>query len=215
MSQAEPADLIDEEVRTGETTRGTLLRPSLLARPWGVPTGRLILLASIPTVLSLGMLWEPSTIIPVLAIDVWLVLIAVVDMLRARGSVAVWRTFAPVQAVGRDFPVTLGVRNVGRRALSVRLTDGAPGPVKAGLPAQVRLEPGAESEHSYRLEVDRRGQHPFGPVVVRWRSPVWPVGTAAAVRCAGGGSRVSRLWTPPRCVEPRPAFRGAGSCPVA
>lgn len=142
-----------------------------LSRFAGVPTGALVLLSVFPLLLSLGVLASPAVAVPVLALDLVLAGVALGDLLLARGRVAVDRGFAPVQAVGRPFDVTLRVRNVGRRALRLRYTDHAPG-ATAGLPAEAVLAPDTVAEATYAVEVDRRGQHVFGDVTVRFTSPL-------------------------------------------
>lgn len=141
------------------------------ARLAGVPTGRLVGLSVLPLVLSIGVLFAPAVAIPVVALDVVLAGLALADLVAARGQVSVRRTFAPVQAVGRPFDVTLEVANVGRRAVEVRYTDDAPGAV-TGLPAEAVVAPSVTARSTYALVVDRRGQHGFGDATVRWRSPL-------------------------------------------
>ena len=167
MTRSPPAPAELEEVVTGT------LRPL----PWfrrllAVPTGLFVGLSILPLLASLGIVFvDPSVAIPVVAVDVVILILAGADLALARGSVSVWRAFAPVQAVGRPFPVTIGVKNEGARTLRVRFTDDAP-TEPSGLPSQALLPTGAETEARYDVEIDRRGQHAFGDVVVRWRSPL-------------------------------------------
>ncbi|MFT7519546.1 MAG: hypothetical protein ACI9MC_001688 [Kiritimatiellia bacterium] len=136
-----------------------------------IPTLRLVILAAVPLSLAVAALLAPSVAAPMVALDVVLVMVAVLDALFARGTVHIERSCPPVQAVGRTFVVTLRVRNDGRRALRLRLTDEAPG-VASGLPASLNLPAGREAEVSYEAVVHGRGEHAFGPVTVRWRSPL-------------------------------------------
>ncbi len=155
----------------GELTVGTLRRGGWLQRASGVPTGLLVGLSAIPLALSLLVLAAPAAAIPIVALDLVLLAVAAGDLAMARGSVEVSRSFAPVQAVGKPFDVLVRVRNRGRRALRLRFSDDAPGATE-GLPIEAELPAGSEVEASYALEIDRRGQHRFGDVVVRWRSPL-------------------------------------------
>lgn len=153
-----------------------------------IPTRRLVGLAAIPFALGVLAAFVPPAVAPMIAFDVVLAVVAVADALLARGALRVVRSVSPVQAVGRPFDVTLTVENVGRRALSARLTDDAPGPAE-GLPASFDVEPGERVVITYRARVEQRGEHAFGPVTARWRSPLglWerqrrhPVDTALRV----------------------------------
>lgn len=136
-----------------------------------IPTPWLVALASVPVALALGALFAPGLVVPMVAVDVVLALVALVDLLAARARVQVERTVAPVQAVGRSFDVELAVRSSGRRRLALRVTDDAPGEA-TGLPLSARVGPRQVAEARYTLRVDRRGKHAFGPVTVRWRSPL-------------------------------------------
>jgi uncharacterized protein (DUF58 family) len=142
-----------------------------LARAAGVPTRRLVLLFAAPLVLSVGVLFAPAVTVPLVALDLVLVGLALGDLVAARGVVEAARAFSPVQAVGRPFEVRLQVTNVGTRPLQLRFTDDAPG-ITEGLPLEASLAPGAAAEGRYALAIDRRGQHHFGDVTVRWTSPL-------------------------------------------
>lgn len=134
-----------------------------------IPTGRLVLVACVPLVFGFLVLADPMWAIPMVALNLVIALIAIGDALLARRGPGVERSFAPVQAVGRGFPVTLHL--TASRPMRVRLTDDAPGEA-GGLPAAVRLPGDAGRDVTYTCTVDRRGSHAFGPVTVRWRSPL-------------------------------------------
>ena len=136
-----------------------------------IPTRRLVGLAALPLGLAVVAFQVPAALVPMIAFDVLLVLVGLSDALLARGAVTVDRRVQAVQAVGRPFDVTLGLKNPGPRRLRVRVTDDAPGEAQ-GLPASAILERGGATEVQYRLTVPQRGEHPFGPVTVRWRSPL-------------------------------------------
>jgi uncharacterized protein (DUF58 family) len=136
-----------------------------------IPTRRLVALAAAPIALAIAVPFVPGVWIPLVAIDIALAVIALLDALIAWGNVGVARKFAPVQAIGRPFEVTLTVQNLGRRRLSLRVADDAPGPTE-GLPAAIVLPGGTHGEVTYTMRVDKRGAHPFGAVAVRWKSPL-------------------------------------------
>ena len=155
-----------------ETAAGTLRPMSWLGRFVGVPTGLLFGLSLLPLGVAFFIKWYPELLFPVIALDIVLVLVALGDLIATTGTVSVERGFAPVQAVGRAFPVTLRVRNDGRRALSIRVTDAQVAADAVGIPAQAKLAAGREHTAEYLLTVARRGQHEFGDMVVRWTSPL-------------------------------------------
>lgn len=114
---------------------------------------------------------EPAATIPMIAVDLVILVVAAADIALTRGGLTVQREFAAVQAVGRRFPVALRVSGVGRRRLRLRLTDDAPGATE-GLPASLVLPPERTVSLTYAATVHRRGEHRFGPVTARWRSPL-------------------------------------------
>lgn len=136
-----------------------------------IPTRRLVALATVPTVLAVGAVLQPGLLVPVIALDVVLLLIGLADALLARGAVRAERKVPVVHAVGKPFDVILTLSNVGRRSLSLRVTDDAPGDAE-GLPAALDLRAGHRASVTYAARVPRRGEHRFGPVTVRWRSPL-------------------------------------------
>ena len=136
-----------------------------------IPTGRLVALAFVPVCLGLVAALVPPAVVPMIAVDLVLLLVAAVDLARSGGRVEARRDVPPVQAVGRPFDVTLTLRNLSARALDLRVTDATPGPV-AGLPAALQLGPSAEAVVDYGLKVDTRGRHDFGAITVRWTSPL-------------------------------------------
>ncbi len=136
-----------------------------------IPTRRLVALASIPLGVAAVAFWVWAALAPMIALDLALLFVAAADLALASGRVRAERHFGAVQAVGRPFAVHLRLFNVGRRGLRLRVTDDAPGEVD-GLPAQLRLAAGEDAELSYTLHVDARGERAFGPVTVRWSSPL-------------------------------------------
>src|SRR5690606_23736089 len=137
------------------------------AEPWwrgwlGVPTGRLFALCLLPLAAALGVLAAPALVAPIVAFDLVLGAVALVDLVLAgRGRVALSRAWLPVQAVGVPFEVTLTLRNAGPGELRLRATDDVPGAVE-GLPWEGRLPAGEGAQVAYTVTIDQRGQHGFG-----------------------------------------------------
>ncbi len=137
----------------------------------GIPTGPLVALSLLPLAASLGVLLEPGWLVPVVALDLVIGIVAGVDLALTRGRLQVTRHVDAVQAVGREFPVCLTLRNpVGRRRL-LQVGDDAPG-TAVGLPVAVDVNGHRSVEVTYRVTVERRGRHDFGDVAVRVRSPL-------------------------------------------
>jgi uncharacterized protein (DUF58 family) len=135
-----------------------------------IPTRTLVILVAGPAVLGLLAAFVPAFVVPMLALDFALLVVALLDALaNLIGSVSASREVPPVQAVGRPFEVTVRVMNTGRRALTLRLTDDAPG-APEGLPATLSLPRDRIGSATYKTSVNRRGEHRFGPISVRWRS---------------------------------------------
>ncbi len=154
------------------TSVGEPRREPWVSRWLGVPTGRLFALCVVPLLASLGVLASPWVAAPIAAFDLVLAAVALADLLAAgHGRVEVSRAWHPVQAVSVGFAVRLQLRNTGRTPLRLRATDDVPGRVE-GLPWEGEVPPGAQAEVGYTATVDQRGQHPFGDVTVRWRSPL-------------------------------------------
>lgn len=136
-----------------------------------IPTGRQVALWAVPIALAVGSVAVPALLAPMIALDLVLLLLLVGDGLATGAKVEATRHFAPVQAVGRPFPVQLQLRNLARRGLAVRVVDVPPGqppivPLEATIPA------GSTVELDYPATVDRRGLHDWGELTVRWRSPL-------------------------------------------
>jgi uncharacterized protein (DUF58 family) len=136
-----------------------------------IPTRRLVLLAVIPLVIGAVSFWVKAAILPMIAVDLVILLVAGLDLLLSGGAVEARRSVAAVQSVGRPFEVCLVLSNLGRRTLRLRVTDDAPGE-RRGLPISMVLHSYNEAEISYQAEIDQRGEHVFGPVTLRWRSPL-------------------------------------------
>ncbi|TNE85766.1 MAG: DUF58 domain-containing protein [Deltaproteobacteria bacterium] len=136
-----------------------------------IPTRRLVLLLTVPLVTAIGVYFLDGLIVLVLALDLVIAIVAAADLLLNLGVVVATREAGRVQSVGRPFEVTVELANPGRRALLVEVEDDAPGE-RDGLPVAVDLPSGRRAAVSYEARIDRRGEHHFGNVIVRWTSPL-------------------------------------------
>ena len=152
-----------------------------------IPTGRLVALGLVPLVLGAVAVAWPAAVAPMLAIDALIVVVAAFDALRAGARFEVTRSFEPVQAAGRAFPVTLRIRAIARRAVVVRVVDGAPEPAPE---LRVVVGPGEVAEATYPLTLPSRGAHRFEAATVRWRSPLGLFERQGAVGEGAEGSGV-------------------------
>ncbi len=136
-----------------------------------IPTRRLVLIAGAPLVVAFAAVVQPPLAWAALAIDVVLFVVALLDLLLTRGTVTASRSYGVVQAIGRTFDIELTVENAGLRSARLRVTDTPPGDAH-GLPASMALGAGQRATVRYATHIDRRGGHAFGPVCVRFLSPL-------------------------------------------
>lgn len=135
-----------------------------------IPTGRQVALWGVPLGLAVLAVGADVFVPAVIAFDVLLVGLLVVDGLRTRANLEIERSTEGVMAVGGSARVGLRVSNRGPRTVSVAVHDEAPGPSE-GLPAHARLPPQGRLDVDYRVTIDRRGRHAFGDVIARVTSP--------------------------------------------
>jgi uncharacterized protein (DUF58 family) len=128
-----------------------------------IPTRRLVFASLVPLVLGVAAVVHDVFLAPMIAVDVVLLLVVLLDAAPPRPQVRVARAFDPVQAVGRPFDVALTLEGRGR----VRVADQAPGE-SPGIPGELRLS-GAPVTVRYPLRVASRGAHSFGLVTLRVR----------------------------------------------
>jgi uncharacterized protein (DUF58 family) len=136
-----------------------------------IPTRRLVLLITAPLVLAMAAHFAEGLRVTVLALDLVLLVIAGGDLLLNRAALEASREVAALQSVGRDFTVRLTLANAGSRTLHLEVDDDAPDS-RSGLPRRLVLDSGRTVEITYDARVDRRGEHRFGDVLVRWESPL-------------------------------------------
>jgi uncharacterized protein (DUF58 family) len=136
-----------------------------------IPRAPLLVLVAIPLAFAFAAIWSDVAVGLVVAWNAAVLGIAAVDALRTTGTVRAGRAHAEVQAVGRPFSVSLWVENRGSRPLVLAVTDAAPGEPE-GLPIAAQLPPGRRLDATYTTRVLARGRFDFGPITVRWRSPM-------------------------------------------
>ena len=109
------------------------------------------------------------------------------------------RTVPPVLALGVAREVTVDIDSAGSRQLSLALHDFFPAAAEVrGLPVTATVPAGGRATLSYSLRPLERGQHRFGPVELRIRSPfgLWDVrrrvGAPSTVRVYPNFGEVAR-----------------------
>jgi uncharacterized protein (DUF58 family) len=139
-----------------------------------IPSRALVLLSTIPVVLAVLTLVDPTMLWPMLMTDGGIVLVGLFDALLARRPrISVERQLADVFSIGRPNPVEIELRSTAGRRLDVQYTtdvfDHARGeelPVRLELPARARRSA------KFRIQPGRRGAYALGDHHVRYRSPL-------------------------------------------
>jgi uncharacterized protein (DUF58 family) len=139
-----------------------------------VPTARLCLLALVPFGLGIGMVGTQALLLPMLAADLVVVLLAALDALLASGRlVTVEREPPRVLSVGRANPVRLTLRSTAGRPLQVSVTDDhSDGLGSDELPARVTVPARGRASLVYHVRPTRRGAATLGDHHLRYRSPL-------------------------------------------
>lgn len=142
------------------------------------PHPALVWLAVVPFLLSLVTTTIPQLFVVVLAIDIALGLLAMIDLftLPAQGSFAAERTVGRIASLRQNHRVTLELMNYTRRAQYVTLCDDVPAEFDA-TPAEfnLRLAPSSRASHSratvhYEINSRRRGAFTLRQIYFRVRS---------------------------------------------
>jgi uncharacterized protein (DUF58 family) len=139
-----------------------------------IPSRSLVLLAIVPLALAVATLADRTLLLPMLAADLGIALLAAFDALLARRPLVTVKRHAPaVFSIGRPNLVTLEVRSSASRRLAVSVADDLFDtaecddlPVRLDLPAR-----GFATTH-YRVRPTRRGAHALGDHHVRYLSPL-------------------------------------------
>ncbi len=139
-----------------------------------VPSRALVLLATIPVVLAILTLFDPSMLWSMLATDGGIVLIGLVDALLARKPrVFVRRQLADVFSLGRPNPIELELRSTSGRKLAVQYTTDLFDHARSDeLPLRVDLPARARRSMKFRVQPSRRGAYALGDEYLRYPSPL-------------------------------------------
>jgi uncharacterized protein (DUF58 family) len=139
-----------------------------------VPTARLCLLALVPLGLGIAMVATRAPLVPLLAADALVILLAALDALLARGRlVTVEREPPRVLSVGRPNPVRLQLRSTARRPLLVSVTDDRSDQLPSDeLPALVPVPARGRAGLVYHVRPTHRGAAALGDHHLRYRSPL-------------------------------------------
>jgi uncharacterized protein (DUF58 family) len=139
-----------------------------------VPTRRIVVLAFVALVVSIGAGLLPASKVALFILDGSIVGIALFDGLLLRGfRVEVERAVGTILSVGRPNVVTLSLRNTSRHTLRGTASDDPlHDATTRGLPAPFVLLPGASTLVRYEVTPTRRGPRAFGAVRVRYTSPL-------------------------------------------
>jgi uncharacterized protein (DUF58 family) len=139
-----------------------------------IPSRALVLLAVVPLALGVATLVDRTLLWPMLAADLAIGLVAAFDALLARRPLVTIKRLAPaVLSIGRSNAVTLEVRSLARRRLSVALADDLfDTAVCDDLPATLELDARGAGTARYHVVPTRRGAHVLGAHHARYASPL-------------------------------------------
>ena len=139
-----------------------------------VPSRALVLLFAGPLVLSFFTLLDRGLLLPMVFTDAAIVLLALLDALLARRRlVSVVRRAPAVLSIGRPNVISLDVRSLARRKLTVRVQEELfPSAESDELPLEVDLAARGHATLKYRVTPSRRGAHVLGDHHVRYPSPL-------------------------------------------
>ena len=139
-----------------------------------IPTRRLAVLAFVASGVSLFAGQLPAVRPAMIALDVAIVLAAIVDLLSTLGPAPEIEREAPrILSVGRAHVISLRIANRRRRKLRGELGDD---PVehtnRTGNPGSFELSSFGRDVMRYELTPTRRGSRTFGAVTARWKGPL-------------------------------------------
>jgi len=139
-----------------------------------IPSRALVLLTLVPLVLAVATLADRTMLLPMLAADLGIALIAAFDAILARRTLVTVKRRAPaVFSLGRPNLVTLEVRSTSRRRLRVALSDDLFDTAECDdLPAEVDLAARGVATARYHVRPTRRGAHTIGDHHARYASPL-------------------------------------------
>ena len=139
-----------------------------------IPSRALVLLAFVPLALAVATLADRSLLVPMLAADLAIALLAAFDALLARRPLVTVTRHAPaVLSIGRPNLITLEVRSSARRRLAVAVADDLFDTAECDdLPATLDLPSRGLATARYHVRPTRRGAHALGDHHVRYSSPL-------------------------------------------
>ncbi len=139
-----------------------------------IPSRALVLLMAGPLALSLFTVVDQSLVWPMMAADLAILLVALLDVALARRPlVSVQREAPAVFSVGRPNVVTLHVRSNARRRLAIRIHDDLFRDSESpDLPVSTDLAPRGSATLRYHVRPRRRGRFDLGHHYVRYLSPI-------------------------------------------
>jgi uncharacterized protein (DUF58 family) len=138
-----------------------------------IPAARLLWIAGILLVASLGVLVFPGAWPLIVALDLALFAFALLDLLitPARSALEVRRIAPPTMSHLTDYAATLVVRNHARVSLTVRLRDTVPAQLATTTEEMSGPVPaGGEQRWEYAIRPTRRGIISWGAIQLRYRS---------------------------------------------
>src|SRR5262245_13651876 len=139
-----------------------------------VPARTLVLLLIVPLALGALTVADRTLLVPMLAADGGIFLIAAIDALLAyKPRIVVSRESPDVLSIGRQNRVDLFVRSNASRKLRVRVTnDLFPEAYTDGLPLELEVPERRTVRSHYLLEPRRRGAYLLGDLYARYPSPL-------------------------------------------
>ena len=139
-----------------------------------IPSRALVLLAILPLALAAATLADRTLLLPMLAADLGIALVAALDAwLSRRALVSVKRHAPAVLSIGRPNLITLELRSSARRRLEVSVTDDLFDTAACDdLPATLALPARGLATARYHVRPTRRGAHVLGDHHVRYLSPL-------------------------------------------
>ena len=135
-----------------------------------IPRQSAVWLLVLPVGVAAWTLWVGGPTFWIGIVDAAIAIALATDWIRSGVRWEVQRHVQPVQSIGQAFPVSIRLAHGARRWIVGRVTDHAPGHT-TGLPRDVGIAPRTTVCVEYLLKVASRGDHTFGDVAVRWRSP--------------------------------------------
>jgi uncharacterized protein (DUF58 family) len=138
-----------------------------------IPSRRLVRWGAALTVASLAVVAFPGAWLPLVALDLALAALAVLDWLLTPGPEALEALrLAPDRiSVLHEHGVALVVRNSSRVSLQLRLRDGVPDTFQAAIEEVGGTVPaGGEARWEYQVNPATRGLFSWGPIQLRYRS---------------------------------------------